>query len=175
MTDDFSSRYAGLLTGSYDCVDRIVLKAVFPLGHSPGGFRYWWRNWHDGTDDTLDNTHLIRMASRFARRVKAPGQPGSARPAAPARWQHSAPPRAVAGRSPSARTRPGWPQPGSARQTRPGRPAIRQPGPRSNARSATLCAGVTAGGVPGSGVSSAQSFLSTPIFGPPCLAARPSL
>jgi hypothetical protein len=74
MADDFSSRYAGLLTGSYDCMDRIVLKAVFPLGHSPGGFRHWWRSWHDGTDDTLDNTHLIRMASRFARRVKAWGQ-----------------------------------------------------------------------------------------------------
>jgi len=25
--DDFSARYADLLTGSYDCVDRIVLNA----------------------------------------------------------------------------------------------------------------------------------------------------
>ena len=32
-----------LLTGSYDCVDRIVLNAYFPMGHSPGGFRIWWR------------------------------------------------------------------------------------------------------------------------------------
>jgi len=74
VADDFSSRYAGLLTGSYDCMDRIVLRAFFPLGHSPGGFRHWWRNWHDGSDDTLDNAHLMRMASRFARRVKAWGQ-----------------------------------------------------------------------------------------------------
>jgi hypothetical protein len=75
VADDLSSRYAGLLTGSYDCMDRIVLNAFFPLGHSPGGFRHWWRRWHDGSDDTLDNAHLMRMASRFARRVKAWGRP----------------------------------------------------------------------------------------------------
>jgi hypothetical protein len=74
VADDFSERYGGLLTGSYDCVDRIVLNAYFPLGHNPGGFRTWWRRWHDGTDDDLDNTHLMRMAGRFARRVKAWGQ-----------------------------------------------------------------------------------------------------
>ena len=34
-----------LLTGSYDCVDRIVLNAYYPMGHSPGGFRTWWRRW----------------------------------------------------------------------------------------------------------------------------------
>ena len=28
-----------LLTGSYDCVDRIVLNAYFRMGHDPGGFR----------------------------------------------------------------------------------------------------------------------------------------
>jgi len=38
MTDGFSERYRDLLTGSYDCVDRIVLNAHFPLGHNPGGF-----------------------------------------------------------------------------------------------------------------------------------------
>jgi len=54
-------------------VDRIVLNAVFPLGHSLAGFRFWWRRWHDGTDDNLDNTHLMRLAGRFARRVKAWG------------------------------------------------------------------------------------------------------
>ena len=71
MADDFRERYGDLLTGSYDCVDRIVLNAFFPLGHNPGGFRAWWRRWHDGSDDDLDNTHLMRMAGRFARRVKA--------------------------------------------------------------------------------------------------------
>ncbi len=74
MADDFCKRYGDLLTGSYDCVDRIVLNAFFPLGHNPGGFRAWWRRWHDGSDDQLDDTHLMRMAGRFARRVKAWGQ-----------------------------------------------------------------------------------------------------
>ncbi len=71
MADDFSARYGDLLTGSYDCVDRIVLNAFFPLGHNPGGFRVWWRGLHGGSDDELDNTHLMRFAGRFARRVKA--------------------------------------------------------------------------------------------------------
>ena len=71
MADDFSERYGDLLTGSYDCVDRIVLNAYFPLGHNPGGFRVWWRRLHGGSDDELDNTHLMRFAGRFARRVKA--------------------------------------------------------------------------------------------------------
>jgi hypothetical protein len=74
VSDDFSGRYEDLLAGSYDCVDRIVLKAYFPLGHSPAGFRFWWRRWHDGSDDQLDNARLMRMAGRFARRVKAWGQ-----------------------------------------------------------------------------------------------------
>jgi len=71
VDDDFCGRYGDLLTGSYDCVDRIVLNAYFPLGHNPGGFRAWWRRWHDGSDADLDNTHLMRMAGRFARRLKA--------------------------------------------------------------------------------------------------------
>jgi hypothetical protein len=70
VADDFSERYGDLLTGSYDCVDRIVLNAYFPLGHNPGGFRCWWRRLHGGSDQQLDNTHLMRMAGRFARRVK---------------------------------------------------------------------------------------------------------
>jgi hypothetical protein len=74
VADDFSERYGDLLTGSYDCVDRVVLNAYFPLGHNPGGFRSWWRRWHAGSDEQLDNAHLMRMAGRFARRVKAWGQ-----------------------------------------------------------------------------------------------------
>jgi hypothetical protein len=34
MADGFSERYRDLLTGSYDCVDRIVLNAYFPLAQS---------------------------------------------------------------------------------------------------------------------------------------------
>ena len=71
MADEFSERYADLVTGWYDCVDRIVLNA-YSLGHNPGGFRVWWRRLH-GDEDLLDNTHLIRMAGRLARRVKAWG------------------------------------------------------------------------------------------------------
>jgi len=74
MADDFAERYGDLLTGSYDCVDRVVLNAYFPLGHNPGGFRCWWRRLHGGSDEKLDNAHLMRMAGRFARRVKAWGK-----------------------------------------------------------------------------------------------------
>ncbi len=69
MSDALSGRYKDLLTGSYDCVDRIVLNAYFSLGSGPGGFRTWWRRWQ-GSDTTLDDTHLMRMAGRFARRVR---------------------------------------------------------------------------------------------------------
>ncbi len=71
MADDFSVRYGDLVNGSYDCVDRVVLNAWFPMGVNPGGLRTWWRRLHGGSDDQLDNTHLMRMAGRFARRVKA--------------------------------------------------------------------------------------------------------
>jgi hypothetical protein len=71
VADDFTERYGDLLAGSYDCVDRVVLNAYYPLGHNPGGFRCWWRRWHGGSDDQLDDAHLMRMAGRFARRVKA--------------------------------------------------------------------------------------------------------
>jgi len=45
-SDEFSLRYSDLVTGSYDCVDRMVLNAFFPLGHHPGGLRTWWRRLH---------------------------------------------------------------------------------------------------------------------------------
>jgi hypothetical protein len=73
MADVFSERCGNLLTGSYDCVDRIVLNAYYPMGHGPGGFRVWWRRLHNGSEDQLDDNHLMRMAGRFARRVKAWG------------------------------------------------------------------------------------------------------
>ena len=69
--DELSRRNRGLLEGGYDCVDRVVLNAYMSICHSPGGFRVWWRAWHDGRDDTLDDAHLIRLAGRFARRVRA--------------------------------------------------------------------------------------------------------
>jgi hypothetical protein len=74
VADDFSGRYGDLLTGSYDCVDRIVLNAYYPLGHNPGGFWVWWRRWHGDSDESLDDAHLMRLVGRFARRVKAWGK-----------------------------------------------------------------------------------------------------
>jgi len=71
VVDEFSARYGDLLSGTYDCVDRIVLNAYFSLGHNPGGFRTWWRRLHGGSDEELDNAHLMRMAGRFSRRVRA--------------------------------------------------------------------------------------------------------
>lgn len=71
MADQLSTDYGDLLDGSYDCVDRIVLNAYFSLGYSAGGFRCWWRRLHDGSEDKLDNAHLMRMAGRFSRRVRA--------------------------------------------------------------------------------------------------------
>src|SRR6266536_600376 len=71
MADDFCERYGDLLSGSYDCVDRIVLNAYYPLGHNPGGFRTWWRRLHGGSEEHLDDTHVMRFAGRFARRVRA--------------------------------------------------------------------------------------------------------
>jgi hypothetical protein len=69
MADRLSSRYQDLLTGSYDCVDRIILNAYFRMGHDAGGFRIWWRQL-TGSDETLDNAHLMRLAGRFSRRVR---------------------------------------------------------------------------------------------------------
>src|SRR5260370_975702 len=45
------------------------------LGSSSGGFRTWWRRLIGGSDAeadaVLDNTHLMRLAGRVARRVRA--------------------------------------------------------------------------------------------------------
>src|ERR1700758_4286273 len=69
MTDRLSTLYQDLLSGSYDCVDRIVLNAYFRMGHDPGGFRVWWRAL-TGSDDTLENAYLMRLAGRFSRRIR---------------------------------------------------------------------------------------------------------
>ena len=68
--DEYSDYYADLLDNTYDCVDRIVLNAYFRMGQRAGGFRTWWRQLM-GSDDTLNNAHLMRMAGRFSRRVRA--------------------------------------------------------------------------------------------------------
>jgi hypothetical protein len=68
MTDGMSTLYQDLLSSSYDCVDRIVLNAYFRMGHDPAGFRLWWRQL-TGSDETLENAHLMRLAGRFSRRI----------------------------------------------------------------------------------------------------------
>ena len=73
MADDFTERYGDLINGSYGCVDRVVLNAFFSIGHNPGGFRCWWRRLH-GSDDQLDDAHLMRMAG---------GSPAGLRPGPP--------------------------------------------------------------------------------------------
>ena len=70
MADGLSTRYQDLLNGSYDCADRIVLNAYFRMAHSAGGFRVWWRALN-GSDDDLDDAHLMRLAGRFSRRLRA--------------------------------------------------------------------------------------------------------
>ncbi len=58
--DEFSLYHDGLLEGDYDCVDRMVLNAYFPLGQTGGGLRNWWRQLR-GDDSTLDDAHLREM------------------------------------------------------------------------------------------------------------------
>jgi hypothetical protein len=62
--------YPDLLDGACDCVDRIVLRAYIRFIQQPGGLRVWWRRWQ-GSDEQLDNAHLMRVAGHFARRLKA--------------------------------------------------------------------------------------------------------
>ena len=68
-SDPLKELYSDLLEGDYDCVDRFVLNAYSPFGVRPGGFRHWWRLRH-GSDEGLDNEHLMRMAGRFSRRLR---------------------------------------------------------------------------------------------------------
>ena len=39
--DQFSEHYQELIEGIYDCSDRIVLNAYFPMGQEPGGMLVW--------------------------------------------------------------------------------------------------------------------------------------
>src|SRR4030095_15806563 len=79
ITDELSNYYADFLDGRYNCVDRVVLNAHLALCYSAVGFRTGWRRLHNGSEEELDNTHLMRMAGRFSRRgrgyAKAHGIP----------------------------------------------------------------------------------------------------
>src|SRR6202521_4116706 len=68
--DELTSYYTDLLDGSYTCLDRLVLNANFAPCYSAGGFRWWWRQLHNGSDEELDDAHLMRMAGHFGRRMR---------------------------------------------------------------------------------------------------------
>lgn len=68
--DKLCLHYKDILEGTYDCVDRLVLNGYYPLGHSPGGMRTWFRNLK-GSDENLNNTTLMRMSGRFSSRLRA--------------------------------------------------------------------------------------------------------
>src|SRR5215469_2875795 len=78
MSDRLSTLYQDLLGGSYDCVDRIVLNAFFPMGHDPGGFRVWWRAL-TGSEAEVENAYRMRRPGRWnslvRRYAKAQGIP----------------------------------------------------------------------------------------------------
>ena len=68
--DELTSYYTDLLDGSYSCLDRLVVNANFAPCYSAGGFRWWWRQLHNGSDEELDDAHLMRMAGHFGRRLR---------------------------------------------------------------------------------------------------------
>src|SRR5215813_6830655 len=47
----------------------LLLGLACRTGHDPGGFRLWWRAL-TGSDETLENAYLMRLAGRFSRRVR---------------------------------------------------------------------------------------------------------
>lgn len=69
MDNKLSIRLADFLNGSYDCIDGSYSMLTFSLDKRRGG-RSWWRQL-EGSDDDLDNNHLMRMAGRLARRLRA--------------------------------------------------------------------------------------------------------
>ena len=61
--------FADLLSGTYDCVDRISLRGYYPLGQTSGGLLTWWNQLYPGVPLTAQ--WLRRMAGDFGRRVNA--------------------------------------------------------------------------------------------------------
>ena len=65
--DDLSTYLADLLSGTYDCADRISLRGYFPLGQTSGGLLTWWNQLFPSTP--LSQPRLRTLAGDFARRV----------------------------------------------------------------------------------------------------------
>jgi hypothetical protein len=68
-SDDFSTYVADLLSGTYDCVDRISVRGYFPLGQTSGGLLTWWNKLFPNT--ALTEQGLRKLAGDFARRLHA--------------------------------------------------------------------------------------------------------
>lgn len=67
--DDFSTYLGKLLSGTYDCVDRVSLRGYYPMGQTSGGLLTWWSQLHPGV--SLTGEHLRRMAGDCGRRINA--------------------------------------------------------------------------------------------------------
>jgi len=65
--DDLSTYVADLLTGTYDCVDRISVRGYYPLGQTSGGLLTWWNQLFPNRE--LTEQGLRKLAGDFARRV----------------------------------------------------------------------------------------------------------
>jgi hypothetical protein len=68
--DQFCEQYQDLIDDRYDCVDRIVLNAYYPMGQTSGGMLQWWQTLY-GWQRPLDTNQLMRMAGHFSRRLRA--------------------------------------------------------------------------------------------------------
>jgi hypothetical protein len=67
--DDLSTYLGELLVGTYDCPDRIALRAYYPLGQTSGGLLAWWAQLCPGVP--LTQKRLRGMAGDFGRRLAA--------------------------------------------------------------------------------------------------------
>ena len=65
--DDLSTYAVDLLTGTYDCVDRISVRGYYPLGQTSGGLLTWWNQLFPNRK--LTEQGLRKLAGDFARRV----------------------------------------------------------------------------------------------------------
>lgn len=65
--DELSTYIAGLLHGTYDCVDRISLRGYFPMGQTSGGLLMWWNQLFPNTP--LTQQRLRNLAGDCGRRV----------------------------------------------------------------------------------------------------------
>src|SRR5262249_21800252 len=66
-SDDFSTYVADLLSGTYDCVDRISVRGYFPLGQTGGGFLPWGNRLFPNA--ALPEGRLRKRGGDFPRRV----------------------------------------------------------------------------------------------------------